>query len=116
MPQPDKVVAKRCPNLRLRWTGDDRQTMTRLRVAEYPDVEIICLHGKDGRCKCASAAKAAATKADPDIQEQKAIEKRIQTEIIEPARAAVLEGLQSGHLGVWRELATTDVVRSAAAG
>lgn len=107
VPQPDQVVAKRCPNLRLRWTGDDRQTVTRLRVAEYPDVEIICLHGKDGRCTCASAAKAAATKADPDIQEQKAIEKRIQTEIIEPARAAVLEGLQSGHLGVWRELATT---------
>jgi ParB/RepB/Spo0J family partition protein len=107
VPQPDQVVAKHCPNLRLRWTGDDRQTVIRLRVTEYPDVEIICLHGKDGRCKCASAAKAAATKADPDIQEQKALEKRIQTEIIEPARAAVLEGLQSGHLGVWRELATT---------
>jgi hypothetical protein len=45
--------------------------------------------------------------ADPDVQELKAIEKRIQTEIIEPARATVLEGLQSGHLGVWRYLATT---------
>jgi len=104
VPQPDKVIEKRCENLRLRWVGDDRHTVTRLRVAEYPDVEVICLHGEDGRCKCASAAKAAATKADPDVQEQKAIEKRIQTEIIEPARAAVLAGLESGHLGVWRDM------------
>lgn len=109
VPHPDQVVEKRCPNLRLRWTGDDRTTTTRVRVAEYPDVEVICLHGKDGRCKCGSAAKAAVTRADPDIQELKATQKRIQAEIVEPAWRAVLAGLESGHVGVWMDLATAAV-------
>lgn len=109
VPQPDQVVARGCANLRLRWVGADTATVTRVRVEAYPDVEVICVHGKDGRCTCGSAAKAAATRADPDIQEARAAEKRIEAEIVKPARAAVLAGLVGGDVGVWRDLATTVV-------
>jgi ParB-like chromosome segregation protein Spo0J len=108
VPHVEQVIAKRCTNLRLRWVGNDNGGgVARVRVEGFPDVEIICLHGKDGRCTCGSAAKAAATRADPDIQAQRAAEKRIAEEIVEPACAAALAALEAGDAGVWRALAAT---------
>lgn len=104
VPHVGRVLEKGCANLRLRFHGQVGAAF--VQAPGFPDVEIICLHGKDGRCTCGSTAKAAATRADPDIQAQKAAEKRIQAEIMEPSNAAVLAALQAGHLGVWRALVT----------
>ena len=104
VPQPGKILERGCPNLRLRF--NDSVGVSRLLVQDYDDVEIVCLHGKDGRCTCGQAAKAQATRQDPDHQARKAAEKRIHEEIVEPAVAAVLAGLEGGHLGVWRAIAS----------
>jgi ParB/RepB/Spo0J family partition protein len=103
VPHPLKIVADGCQNLRLRYV--DRIGSAMFAVDGFTDVEIICLHGKDGQCTCGRAAKAAATRADPDHQAEMAAKKRIEKEIVEPAVAAVLAGLESEHIGVWRNLA-----------
>jgi ParB/RepB/Spo0J family partition protein len=102
VPHPLKIVADGCPNLRLRYV--DRIGSAMFAVDGFTDVEIICLHGKDGKCTCGRAAKAAATRADPDHQAEMAAKKRIDEEIIEPTVAAVLAGLECEHVGVWRSM------------
>lgn len=104
VPNPGQIVAKGCANLRLRFVENGE---TRFRPDGFDDVEIICLHGKDQRCTCGQAAKAAATRADPDHQAERAAEKRIAEEIVEPACAAVLKALEEGQLEVWRMIATS---------
>jgi ParB/RepB/Spo0J family partition protein len=106
VPHPEQVLTKGCPNLRLRYNIYPGATVLHPTGGEYDDIEVICLHGEGNRCTCGSAAKAAATRADPDIQAQKAEQKRIQAEIIEPTAAAIVAALQANDRNVWAAMAT----------
>lgn len=94
-----QIVEQGCPKLALRY---DPFLGYGQRLADFPDVRIVCHHGKGQHCRCLAALKREQAKNDPEKQAENEAKKRLENEIVAPAARVLLDALVEGDAGAWR--------------